>query len=194
VADCRLTSVHVGSPNGSPACSLDGGSESVHRIRQPGRERGPMALRQMLADGERAEPGPGWSRVHELLADSLIINALIPGAPDSLATALRALPRVRSPGAYVAPSAPNRRIKRRAARPHRAFYLRRCHTRAHGKHTLHRDTADARPTSRPTASQARPARSVTVSDGGCRGRTRAERRYGLRRPSGVALWEASLTD
>jgi hypothetical protein len=59
----------------------------------------------------------------------------------------------------------NPRIKKWAARPPQAIYLRGCHTRAHGKHTLHRDTVRARPTSRPTASRAGPAGSVTVGDG-----------------------------
>jgi hypothetical protein len=40
--------------------------------------------------------------------------------------------------------------------PPRAFYLRRCHTRTHGKHTLHGDAAGARPTSRPTTSRPSP--------------------------------------
>ena len=128
-----------------------------------------MALRQMLADGERAEPGPGWSGVHGLLADSLIINALIPGAPDSLATALWALPRVRSPGAYVAPLAPNRRMKSRLLGAGRSTCADATRQMLR-EHTLHRDAACARP----TASQAGPAGSVTVSDGGCPGRTRAE--------------------
>jgi hypothetical protein len=61
-----------------------------------------------------------------------------------------------------------------AASPCWAFYLRRCHARTHRKHTLHRATADARPTSRPTASRPGPQGSVTVSDGGCPRRTRAE--------------------
>jgi hypothetical protein len=41
------------------------------------------------------------------------------------------------------------------------------------KHTLHGDAAGARPTSRPTAVSTGPGGSVTVSDGGCPGRTRA---------------------
>jgi len=39
---------------------------------------------------------------------------------------------------------------------------------------MHTNAACARSTSRSTASRARPERSVTVSDGGCPGRTRAE--------------------
>jgi hypothetical protein len=42
------------------------------------------------------------------------------------------------------------------------------------KHTLHGDAAGVRPTSRPTAVSTGPGGSVTVSDGGCPGRTRAE--------------------
>jgi hypothetical protein len=60
------------------------------------------------------------------------------------------------------------------ARPLRAFYLRRCHTPLPRKHTSHRDTVAARPTSRPTAIRVGPAGSVTVSDGARPGRTRAE--------------------
>jgi hypothetical protein len=54
-------------------------------------------------------------------------------------------------------------------------------------HTLHRDTAGTRPTSRPTASQAGPRGSVTVSDGDRPGRTRAEppgRQPDRQRPAG----------
>src|SRR5215470_5422997 len=45
-----------------------------------------------------------------------------------------------------------------AAWPRQEFYLHGCHMRTHRKHTSHRDTADARPTSRPTAAEAEPGR------------------------------------
>jgi hypothetical protein len=68
----------------------------------------------------------------------------------------------------------NPRIKKRTAGAPRPFYLRGCHTRTHGEHTLHRDTVCTRLTSRPTVSQDRPGGSVTVSDGDRPGRTRAK--------------------
>jgi len=71
-----------------------------------------------------------------------------------------------------------------------AFYLHGCHTRTHRKHTSHRDTVASRPTSRPTAAQARPGKSVTVSDGDAQGERAPSRLMGGKLVASVAIYVA----
>jgi hypothetical protein len=73
----------------------------------------------------------------------------------------RSWPALAGPGATVTRTAraelvPEPTDQKWPARPFQEFYLRRCHTPMPGKHTLHRDAAGARSTSRPTAARLSP--------------------------------------